>query len=199
MLVGSIAALAASSAPETAVSIAHDIHSGRTGLLTGVQTSHATGRAVAALVAREVGSLASLARWASRGKAVLRVNAAGILAKVRSPTVESEAVGVLRTDPEVRELYLTAVAYRVLGLGWDRAADLIRQPSELDPAHVERFAAEVTNPNDAGARWCSVVFLSRCRPELVSSVLVTALAAEQSRENLRAIGAVLGGVDPLSI
>ena len=203
LLVGSIAALAASSEPDAAASIANDIDGGRTGLLTGIQTTHATDRAVASLVARRFPSIASLAKWARSGKPLLRVNAAGILAKVKSPTIDNEAVAVLQADAEVRELYLTAVIHRVLGLSWDAAANMAVSPRPLsEPSTLQTFASELSNPNDSGARWCSVVMLARTQSEdpiSVNTALVSALRTEPSRENLRAIGCALAGVDPLSM
>jgi transcriptional regulator with XRE-family HTH domain len=200
LLVGSIAALATATAPDVAVSIAHDIAQGRNGLLAEAQTSHATDQAIAGLVSRSSPSIASLAKWSRSGRSVLRVNAAGILAKIKSPIIGNEAVGVLRTDGDVRELYMTAVVARVLSVSWDDADDLAHGngclPSE---AAVAAFRTELTNPNDAGARWCSVVMLARGddRHPDVTDALVNALATEPARENLRTIGLALGGRSPL--
>jgi len=201
LIVGSIAALAASSAPDAAVSIANDINSGRTGLLTGIQTTHKTDRAVAALVGRRPGSIASLVKWSQKGKALLRVNAAGILAKAGSPTIDNEAVTILRADDEVRDLYLTAVIYRVLGISWDSAADMASSRNPLsEPTHLGLFASELSNPNDSGARYCSALMLFKSHREPVATAaLLSALRTEPSRENLRAIGSALAGVDPLTI
>jgi transcriptional regulator with XRE-family HTH domain len=200
LLLGSIAALAAPSVPDTAVSIAHDISAGRTTMLTGVQTTHATDKAVAALVARNGGSVASLVKWSRSGNALLRVNAAGILAKVRSPTLDNEAVAALQADREARMLYLTAVIHRVLGLTWDQASDLAQSPARLNPSEVAAVAAELANSADAGARFCSALLLARdVNDPSIQTALRTALRAEQSRENLRTIGAVLAGINPLSI
>jgi transcriptional regulator with XRE-family HTH domain len=131
LIVGSVAALAASSAPDAAASIANDINSGRSGFLTGFQTTHATDRAVASLIARQPHSIASLVRWSDKGKPLLRVNAAGILAKIGSPTTDNEAVAVLQADNETRDLYLTAVIHRVLETSWDDAANLASSRSPL--------------------------------------------------------------------
>jgi hypothetical protein len=144
----------------------------------------------------------SLIKWAGSGKSVLRVNAAGILAKVGSPLVNNEAVGVLRADGDVRTLYLTAVISRVLGVRWDDANDLAQGNGRL-PSYeaVQAFTTELTNPNDAGARWCSVMLLARSRaddPATVTDALIGALRTEPGRENLRTIGLVLGGRDPLN-
>ncbi|MEU7589455.1 helix-turn-helix transcriptional regulator [Micromonospora sp. NPDC049230] len=201
LLLGTISALAAGAAPDTASSIANDINGGRTGMLTGVQTTHATDRAVASLVARNAPSIASLAKWCRSGKAVLRVNSAGILAKVGSPVIDNEAISVLRADAEVRELYLTAVLHRVLGLDWNVSADLAAAPEPFSTDQLMLLQAELSNPHDSGARYCSVLLLTRnqrSEPE-VTAALLSALRSEASRENLRAIGAALAGVNPLKI
>lgn len=199
LLLGSIAALAGSSPPDVAVSIANDVAAGRSDFLTGLQTTHATDKAVAALIAQDSGSVASLVKWAGGGKdSLLRVNAAGILAKMRSPTVDNEAVSVLRADGGVRELYLTAVAARVLSLPWDDAASLAAGDGRLPSADaVAAFSAELSDPADAGARWCSAVLLARTRDHdpAVTDALVGALRSESSREVLRTIGSALAGID----
>lgn len=201
LLLGTFSALAAGAAPDTAASIANDINSARTGMLTGVQTTHATDRAVASLVARNAPSIASLAKWSRSGKALLRVNAVGILAKVGSPTIDNEAVSVLRADGETRELYQTAVLHRVLGLDWDASANLAASPEPFSPEHLLSLRAELANPNDSGARYCSVLLLARNQrtEPTVTDALLSALRTEPSRENLRAIGAALAGFNPLKI
>jgi hypothetical protein len=50
-LVATIAAAAGASEPDTAVRVANEIRRGRNGMLTGVQTTHATDQAIAGLVA----------------------------------------------------------------------------------------------------------------------------------------------------
>lgn len=147
-LLGSAAMLAGASTPDAAVSIAADVKAGRTGLLTGMQTTHATDRAVAALVAQDSGSVASLVKWSTSGKAsLLRVNSAGILAKMRSPLLADEAVTALRASGEVRELYSSAVLARVLSLPWDDAATLAADSRPLPtPEAVQAVSAELSNP-----------------------------------------------------
>ena len=203
VLLGGIAALASASAPDAAVSIANEINAGRTGLLTGMQTTHATDKAVAALVGRYSPSVVALTKWSRSGKALLRVNAAGILAKIRNPMIDNEAVMVLRTDADVRELYLTAVLARVLSVPWDDANDLARGSGCLPtPEAVQAFSAELGNPADAGARWCSAMMLARTKghdPAAVTEAFVSALRTEPSREVLRTIGSALAGIDPLKI
>lgn len=203
LIAGSLAALPAGSTPDVAVSIAHEIGKGRSDLLAGAQTSHATDRAIASLVARNTPSMAALAKWSRAGTPVLRVNAAGILAKIGSPFVDTEAIAVLRADGDVRERYLTAVLSRVLTLSWDVAASLAASRSGLtDAGQLSTVVEELGNPYDSGARWCSTVMLYRTRaedPATVSSALIGALKTEPARENLRAIGSALAGIDPLTI
>ena len=203
LLMATIAVAAGASEPDTAVRIANEIRRGRNGMLTGVQTSHATDRAIAGLVARNAGPVASLVKWSRTGTPVLRVNATGILAKMGSASVDNEPITALRADGEVRELYLSAVLARVLHLPWGDAARMAEAGAGADSAEqVEALIAELNNPGDAGARWCSVVMLHRSRadaPAAVTQALLAALRGEQARENLRTIGAALAGVDPLTI
>lgn len=198
LLLASVSVLAGVPAPDAAVSIAHDINGGRTAMLTGLQTTHATDKAVAALVSRNSPSIASLVKWSHRGQALLRVNATGILAKVRSPSLDNEAVEVLNADGEVRELYMTAVLHRVLGISWDAANNLAASTQPLqDPGQLRLFTTELTNPDDSGARYCSALLLTRSRTEpIATAALLSALRTEPSRENLRIIGAALAGVNP---
>jgi hypothetical protein len=200
LLLGSIAALAASSAPDAAVSIANDVRSGRNGLLTAMHRTHSTDNAVAALVAQDSGSVALLVKWSGAGRSLLRVNVAGVLAKMRSPTLGNEAVTAPRADRDVRELYLTAVAARVLRLPWDDAARLAAGGGYLPSAEaVQAFSAELGNPADAGARWCSAVLLARTRDDdpALTDALVGVLRTEPSREVLRTICSALAGIDHL--
>ncbi|BEL04327.1 hypothetical protein Q0Z83_025180 [Actinoplanes sichuanensis] len=201
LLLGSLGILAAGSEDDTATAIAHEITNGRSGLLTELQTSHATDKAIAAIVSQDAASLAALKKWSHRGEAVLRVNSAGILAKTRSSLAGTEAVTVLRTDGDVRELYATAVLSRVLALPWEDAARSTTGGT-LSDVQVARMAEELANPYDAGARWCAALALYRSRdsnPEAVSGALLSALRVETAAENLRAIGSALAGIDPLKI
>ena len=78
-----------------------------------------------------------LARWADNGDTdVLRVNAAGILAKTPDLDAAGAAVTALRRDTGVRTRYLSAVTARLT-------------------ATSRPAAAELFNAADAGARWCS--------------------------------------------
>jgi transcriptional regulator with XRE-family HTH domain len=201
LLLGSLGILAAAPTDETAVAIAHEVTDGRNGLLTELQTSHATDKGIAALVGQDSAVVAQLVKWTSQGKAVLRVNAAGILAKVPSPLMGSEAVTVLRSNGQVRELYATAVLSRVLALPWEEASRLATTDSLTD-VQVGQVTAELANQYDAGARWCAAVTLYRNREanaDTVTGALLSALRTEQVTENVRTIGAALAGVDPLKI
>lgn len=93
---------------------------------------------------------------------MLRVNAAGIIAKMPGQHGAIDVTHVLLNDHEVRQLYMTAVTARVCGFGWDTAERLSKDPYSVpDKASflAARFADEATNPRDVGARWCSAVIL----------------------------------------
>jgi transcriptional regulator with XRE-family HTH domain len=135
--------------------------------LATVQTSHSTDLAIAYLV--EPGALPKLRRWMTDGgDAVLRVNAAGILAKLPGQGAAPQIASVLAHDDEVRRLYSTAVAARVCALDWPAAARFAENPAAA--AHPERaarrLAAEALSPRDAGARWCSALMLRDLAPVL---------------------------------
>jgi hypothetical protein len=202
LLFGLASATVGVAVPDVAVDVVRDIAAERSRLLSTVLTSHETDRAIGALVARDPPCLGSLLRWMREGSALLRVNSAGILAKVGVPAMDDDVVRALTADPESRDLYLTAVVRRVLGMPWDDASHLARQGGPLhDAGQVESFAAEARNPYDSGARWCSVLLLARTRPAdpaTVDAALAKALRDEMSRENLRAIGCALAGIDPLT-
>jgi transcriptional regulator with XRE-family HTH domain len=201
LLLGSLGILAAGPADDTAAAIAHEVANGRSGLLTELQTSHATDRGIAALVGQNTAAVATLSKWTGRGNAVLRVNACGVLAKVPSPVIGSEAVTVLRNDGQVRELYVTAVLSRVLALPWSEAAQFATADG-LNEHQVGKLTNELGNQYDAGARWCAAVTLYRNRAadhEAVTGSLLAALRTETATENVRTIGAALAGVDPLKL
>jgi transcriptional regulator with XRE-family HTH domain len=202
LLLGSLAALAAVSTDDTAVAIAHGIQEGRSDILTELQTSHATDREIARLLAADNLSLTTLLSWTRRGRPLLRVNATGILAKTGAALLDSETIGVLRADHHVQQLYLTAVLARILDLDWDQAGALADTAEQLDPDQLDRVCAELANPYDTGARWCATVLLYRNRrnaPEAVADALLGALRTETSRETLRALGCALAGTDPLTL
>jgi hypothetical protein len=201
-LLAGMASLAVGAAvPDVAVDVMRDIAAGRSRLLSTVLTSHETDRVIGALVARDAPCVGSLLKWLRNGTPVLRVNSAGILAKVGAPALDNDVVRALTADEESRTLYLVAVLSRVLRLPWDDARHVATAGRPLgDPGQVERFAVEARNPYDSGARWCSILLLARTRTEhraAVDAALGAALRHETARENLRAIGGALAGIDPL--
>lgn len=193
----------AASLPDVAVDVIRDIAAERSRLLSTVQTSHATDRVIGSLVARDQPCIASLAKWMRRGSPVLRVNSAGILAKLHAPAIDDDVILALKADREAHDLYLQAVVSRVLGMPWDDAGHLATSGQPLqEQAHLELFAAELTNVHDSGARWCSTVMLARTRCEdrrAVDTALSRALPVETCRENLRTMAGVLAGLSPLSV
>lgn len=202
LLIGAVSSVVAATAPDVAVDIARDVAVERSKLLATVQTSHEVDRTIAALIAKDAPSLASLAKWTRHGSPVLRVNAAGILAKVGSPVMDNDVLCALKADREARDLYLTAVVARVLGMPWDDAGQVASGGPLRDAGQIESFATEARNPADSGARWCSVVLLGRTlaeEPETVNAVLTAALKVETGRETLRAIACSLAGLDPVSV
>jgi hypothetical protein len=203
LLVGAASSFVSATVPDVAVDIAMDVSAERNRLLATVQTSHEVDKTIAALIAKDAPSLASLAKWIRRGSPVLRVNAAGILAKVCSPVMDNDVVAILKSDREVRDLYMTAVVSRVLGMPWDDAGRVAASGRPPDASScLESLALEACNPADSGARWCSVVLLGRARvehPQTVDAALGAALKTETSRENLRAIACGLAGLDPIAL
>ena len=143
--------------------------------------------------------------------AVLRVNSAGVLAKLGSTRLDDEVIRTLKSDLDTRQLYLTAVTSRVLELPWTEAAALAANAEQRRDWHAQyvdraahftgRLTAELTNPHDGAARWCSIVLLDQLRsldPATSSNALHTALHHEADAENLRSIGAALSGDNPIS-
>jgi transcriptional regulator with XRE-family HTH domain len=130
------------------------------GPLATVQTTHHVDMAVAALADHR--AITYLRRWLDDGRdSVLRVNAAGILAKLPGQGEASRVADALSRDGEVRDRYMTAVVARVCGVNWPTASGLGREPSMFSrPALVAgRFAHEAVSSRDAGARWCSAAML----------------------------------------
>lgn len=191
-----------------------DISQGSGHLLATAQTSHATDLTISALTADDDSARRGLVAWMRRGPtAVLRVNSAGILAKVGSPELGDAAISAIRGDDDARHLYLTAVASRVLDASWDEAAHVAASVdgrgdrpvvglAKRETWAAERLAAELTNPRDAAARWCSAVLLAtlpEAQHDATRQALMTAVSREACRENLRAYAAVLAGANPLAI
>lgn len=135
------------------------------GPLATVQTTHGTDLAIATLADR--GTVAHLRRWLDDGdNPVMRVNAAGILAKISGQIEASRVTAALGRDTEVRSRYMTAVAARVCGLDWQVAAQLTENPAGFpQPVLVaQRFAREAVNDRDVGARWCAAAMLQALSP-----------------------------------
>ncbi len=187
-----------------------DIAGGSSHLLATAQTTHATDLALGAMAANDNAARRALAVWSRQGAtAVLRVNAAGVLAKIGASDLGDAAITAIRLDQDARHLYLTAVASRVLDAPWDQAhqfvADLerrellLKQRAEGTEAWgTQRLAAELGNQRDHAARWCSAVLLAQmCDPDSVRNAVGRALREEPCRENLRAYAAVLAGANPI--
>jgi transcriptional regulator with XRE-family HTH domain len=135
------------------------------GPLATVQTTHQVDMAVAALADHR--AIIYLRRWLDDGRdSVLRVNAAGILAKLPGQGEASRVADALSRDGEVRDRYMTAVVARVCGIDWPTASGLVREPSMFPrPALVAgRFAHEAVSSRDVGARWCSAAMLQALSP-----------------------------------
>ncbi|MDX3025376.1 helix-turn-helix domain-containing protein [Streptomyces acidiscabies] len=136
------------------------------GPLAHVQTTHGADIVTASLT--DKASIAHLRRWMlDGGVPILRVNAAGILAKVPGQGQADQVVRVLAHDEEVRHLYMTAVTSRVCAVDWTTAGRIASRPTAY--AHradflATRFAREALNPRDSGARWCSSVMLRELSP-----------------------------------
>lgn len=139
------------------------------GPLSTVQTTHGTDLVIAALADRS--SRRNLTRWMVDGdQAVLRVNAAGILAKLPSQDAAVLVAQALSSDPDLRRLYMTAVLARTCALEWKPASRIASAPLSASQISVSfiasRLANEVLNPRDAGARWCSATMLRELSPML---------------------------------
>jgi transcriptional regulator with XRE-family HTH domain len=136
------------------------------GPLARVQTTHGADIVTASLT--DKASAAHLRRWMADGDVpILRVNSAGILAKVPGQGLADEVARVLTHDEEVRHLYLTAVTSRVCAVDWTTAGQIASRPAAY--AHradflAIRFAREALNPRDSGARWCASVMLRELSP-----------------------------------
>lgn len=188
-----------------------DLAGGNSDLLATTQTSHDTDHVIRRFVQHENSCIPILAQWMQGGNTpVLRVNSAGILAKIGQAEISDQVITALRQDYDTRHLYLTAVASRVLAMPWDEAGALahgsttLTAQSAMSPdraaEYAMRLSQEVRNSQDGAARWCSVVLLSRIAqpvPALVTNALQDTLRSEQCRENLRAIASALSNADPL--
>lgn len=179
-------------------------------LLATTQTTHQTDLIIQEFVLRHQSSVDFLRECMTKGaSAVLRVNSAGILAKLGESAVTDNVVMNLKADQDSRHLYLTAVSSRVLSLEWNQARQLATRiehptsdgPCNLTAAQLAMLTSELANPRDGAARWCSTVLLGRFQDsglELDRSALYSALQAEPCCENVRALGTVLAGKNPLT-
>jgi transcriptional regulator with XRE-family HTH domain len=148
--------------------------------LAQIQTSHATDLELGRLAAADRPVMWRLARWADDGERdILRVNAAGVLAKTSSLDFAGIPAAVLGRDRDVRARYLRAMVARV---GRD----------------TERLGTEVLNPDDSGARWCAGWLLARDGSADARHALAQALRNEPVTENVRAFGLLLNGENPCS-
>lgn len=181
--------------------------------LAVAQTTHGTDMLIREFVLRYAPSIHTLTTWMQDGATpVVRVNSAGILAKLGSIDISNGVSSSLRSDRDTEHLYLTAVVNRVLPVGWDEADHLAGSlagrgeaisptlPTDRMTELAAMLAREIDNPRDSAARWCSVILLSRLAPlvspQVVRSALQRALHTESCTENLRAIGLALTGESP---
>lgn len=170
---------------------------GKSRLLATAQTTYATDHVLRQFVARDERSVASLGRWMTHGaNPVLRVNAAGVLAKLGRARAVEAAVAQLKVHRPTRHRYLTAVAHRVLGLDWQHAGQLATGAESavaLPAVHVRPLVQELTNPSDGAARWCAASLLAGSNSDHARTALLGALRSESCTETVRSMGAVLAG------
>ncbi|MER6172086.1 helix-turn-helix transcriptional regulator [Streptosporangium sp. NPDC001681] len=168
--------------PTPAKNVANEIFASVSGgdaePLGTVQTTHWTDLHISGLAVRDRPTIFRLVKWIHEGATpVLRVNAAGIIAKSRDLELSDVAAAALVRDIAIQRLYLSAVTARV----GTKTEDLIN---------------ELFNPRDAGARWCAAVLLQRKGSEAAKSALLRALRTEPVRETIRTIGLGIQGEDP---
>ncbi|GAA5062255.1 helix-turn-helix domain-containing protein [Streptomyces similanensis] len=139
--------------------------------LARVQTTHGADIVTASMA--DKASTVHLRRWMLDGDVpILRVNAAGILAKLPGQGQADQVARVLAHDEEVRHLYMTAVTSRVCAVDWTTAGRIASQPATYGHRAdflATRFAREALNPRDSGARWCSSVMLRELSPMIGGS------------------------------
>jgi transcriptional regulator with XRE-family HTH domain len=165
-------------ATDTAVELTASIAGGDSTPLAEIQTTHRIDLAISQLVSTDRASMLHLARWMSDGDTgVLRVNAAGILAKTKDVSMLDSVAHALNRDEQARERYLWALTSRV---------------GDTVPA----LSKEVLNPRDSGARWCAAWLLGRDGGPAAREALAVALRRESVLENVRTIGLILNGADP---
>jgi transcriptional regulator with XRE-family HTH domain len=151
-----------------AVELTSSIASFDAGPLATVQTTHGTDLVIAALSDRA--SKRNLKRWMYDGDSpILRVNAAGIMAKLPDQEASEQVAVVLDVDAEIRQLYTTAVIARVGAIPWETASAFAmgKAPTPKQAQFLaSRFTREALNPRDSGARWCSATMLREISPLL---------------------------------
>lgn len=152
------------------------------------QTSHATDLVIRRHVAAHRPAVKVLGRWMATGSPVLRVNAAGVLAKLGPISLVDSVIGTLQENAAIRHLYLTAVVHRVCRLPWGKAEYVARRRAPLPELFREALTAELGNPRDGAARWCALQLLGHEAPR---TAILERLQDEQSTETLRALGQAL--------
>jgi transcriptional regulator with XRE-family HTH domain len=156
------------------------IAAGDPGPLTQIQTSHATDLALSRMAVADRPVMWRLARWADDGDSdILRVNAAGVLAKTGAMDFTGMPAAVMLRDRDVRARYLRALMARV-------------------SRDTGKLAAEALNPRDSGARWCAGWLLARDGGPASRRALAAALRHEPVTENIRTFGLLLNGENPCS-
>lgn len=131
-----------------------------------VRTTHGADIVTASMA--DKASTVHLRRWMLDGDlTILRVNAAGILAKLPGQGQADQVARVLAHDEEVRPPYMTAVTPRVCAVDWTTAGRIVSQPASYSHRAdflATRFAREALNPRGSGARWCPTVMLRELSP-----------------------------------
>jgi len=177
-----------------------------------VQTSHTTDKILGRFIASGRQHEATLQRWMTDSPdPVLRVNSAGVLAKIQASDVSEAALQQLGKDENIRLRYATAVASRVLKIDWpsaERRTQLMGSSSlwgDVSPTTalktIRALTRELSSSTDAGARWCSAVLLSSFREEYSGEIRDTfhdVLLAEDSKEVLRVVSRSLAGKDAIA-
>lgn len=178
--------------------------------LAEAQTSHETDQFIKDFLIREPVYVQRLLAWmGDEQRALLGVNAAGIIAKIGDPELTEQVVELLRVSPRTRHLYLTAVIFRVLEIQWEAAArlaeedsdespNLIRLPAAQLPKVIEKFSSEAGNPRDGVARWLSVSLLAHVQdvsPDMVGRALAQALTRERTPSTVTLIQQVLEHIE----
>jgi hypothetical protein len=183
--------------------ICQAIEIGLTAELENAQTPHSTDLIIGSHIRQARHSQENLRRWMGHGASeVLRVNAAGILAKLRKPSVDDLVVRTLRADQSVRTRYIAAVASRVLALPWNDAMQLGTRQSLAPWDAWMTLLAELRNEADAGARWCTTALLYHAeawKSDQTRTAIAQALQAERSIEVVRAMAALAVGADPINL